>query len=61
MLKKLKDQYEAKQKEISVFKKNDSENLAKLEKEKEDFKKKANEWTGNNKYLFFKQKKCDLR
>ena len=55
MLKRLKDQYEAKQKEISVFKKNDSENLVKLEKEKEDFKKKANEWTG--KYFFFKNKK----
>ena len=48
MLKQLKDQYEAKQKEIGVFKKNDSENLTKLEKEKEGFKKKANEWTGNN-------------
>jgi len=46
MLKQVKDQYELKLKEIGIFKKNDRENLTKLEKETQDFKKKANDWTG---------------
>lgn len=51
MLKALKEEYDAKLKEIDVYRKNDSENLIKLKKESEEFKKKANDWTGKYKNI----------
>lgn len=46
ILKTLKEEYENKLKKIDIFKRNDVENLVKLQNDSEEFKKKANLWTG---------------
>jgi len=53
ILKALKEEHEAKLKEIDVYRKNDAENLTKLQNESEAFKKKVNDWTGLKRTIIF--------